>query len=163
MRTTRVLAVVMVFVNWSTLISSVDQMSTFFKVIRKGQIPVAGMKLLRHFSTDSVFECARDCWNDGDNVGCGGFVYEPVSCSDNNVTPSQSGECQTLDLQDADSLTYGPANSSCHEFYVTPSTAGKTSMREQSCVIFEQLNEFLTSSSLSLIKKPNIEVNQTAG
>ncbi len=115
------------FVTWSSTDSSADQQSTMFSVVRRGQIPISGMNQLTKVTTNSVFECAQNCWNNGNNAGCDGFLYQPHSCTSNNGSPTRSGVCQSIELIDAESLTYGPATSSCHKFYV--STVPKASKK----------------------------------
>jgi hypothetical protein len=113
--------------QWFCLVSSFDQISAAFKVdlYHKGQIPIAGAKQLAEVKTDSVFECARNCWNSGNHSGCRGFSFDFDSCTDNNSSPTQSGMCQTLEFKDAKSLSFGPANSSCEEFYVADKPSKK--------------------------------------
>jgi hypothetical protein len=56
-------------------------------------------------------------------------VYQPDSCTSKNGSPSPSGVCQTLEFTDPDSLLYGPALSTCHEFYVLRHTSVEPSKR----------------------------------
>jgi hypothetical protein len=119
-----------VLIGLSALVSAVDQRSVTLRVIRKGHVPINGTKQLKNFHAESMIGCARECWNNGDNSECAGFVYQPDSCTINNGSPSPSGVCQTLSFTDPDSLLYGTALSTCDEFYVTQQTAVEPSKRQ---------------------------------
>jgi hypothetical protein len=71
---------VLVLTQWSALVSAFSQTSTLFSVYGTGQTPVAGMELLVKLTVGSVFECGRFCWNNGDNAGCEGFLYQTQPC-----------------------------------------------------------------------------------
>jgi hypothetical protein len=149
-----------VIIGLSALVSAVNQRSIMFQVIQKGQVPINGTKQLQKFHAASKIGCARECWNNGDNSGCGGFVYQPDSCTSNNGSPSQSGVCQTLNFTDPDSLLYGPALSTCDEFCVPQQTVITPSKRYKWAIQQGSLFSFILSCSW-VPSRVNTTVNRT--
>lgn len=112
------LAFLATIINWTT--TTVDaqiQTSTKFSLLRPGEVPTSGVKQLVTAAVSSVFECAQICWNHNDSIGCGGFVYQPASCSPAAETETET--CQAMQFVDLSLVGFGPATPSCQQFYVT--------------------------------------------
>jgi hypothetical protein len=102
------------------VVSPDNQKSKLFTTVRPGQKPIAGVWQLATYTAMSRIKCANTCWNNGSNVaGCGGFLYQPDSCSGSSAKQILTGECQLLAFFQTASLLYGPADSSCQQFFVS--------------------------------------------
>ena len=76
--------------------------------------PVSGVNIVDHLIRRSTIHCSISC---ADVSECHGFVYHSTNCDDVTTEP---GSCRLVSVTDA-GVVFGPANSTCVEFYAVDS------------------------------------------
>lgn len=111
-------------VGWTAVVNSgVNQKSDLFTVFRQGEVPIFQVWQLATYPTGSLVRCAERCLSLA-NGGCGGFLYEPESCSGSSST----GLCQLIQFFGVNSMLFRPTPlTSCQKFYksMSPVQPGK--------------------------------------
>lgn len=125
------LVVILIF---TVRVSHGVEISSTFKVFNNSKIPTAGFWQILSIASSSVKRCSAKCNSLSKSDWCGGFLYQPDSCSGINGSSTISGVCKLVQFIEINLVTFGPTQKSCHKFYIlaAPVTPGKWLSRSSS-------------------------------